>query len=302
MALRAQPSFSDVLGSAWAADAAEVQKCPIGSQSSSLKGEPLWECVKSALLALRGSSIIVFDWDDTLFPTTALATSGHLPKIGAQEDVSADHPHSLTDPSVLKELSICLDVAARALKAARTFGNILIVTNSDHGWVHDIAAKFSSILSSELKDIPVISARSIFEPGGIADSRLWKVLCFRRIVACLHEGDAGIWGVRNLVSIGDSLDEREAAMKTAECCPCYVKSIKFAEKPEIAQLTQQLEWCSSCLGQIAYHMGNLDLNLARDSVSKPMEDTILDSISENAYAEPSRKRQRLSSWADRLGA
>jgi len=73
------------IGSAWAADAAEVQKTatidPAGGKGSrrfGFVGEPLWECVKSALLAMRGSSLVIFDWDDTLFPTTALEAGGNL--------------------------------------------------------------------------------------------------------------------------------------------------------------------------------------------------------------------------------
>jgi hypothetical protein len=294
------------IGSAWAADAAEVQKCPTGRQSSTLKGEPLWECVKTALLAMRGSSIsssiIVFDWDDTLFPTTSLCTSGHLPKVGLHETGSAAQDREF-DSSVPPELASCFAAAVQTLRAAKSFGNRLIVTNSDHGWVHDTAARFSPTLARELKDIPVISARSIFEPAGIKDGRQWKVLCFRRIVECSHAGAAGIWGVQNLVSIGDSLDEREATMKTAQSCPCYVKSVKLMQQPTIVQLTQQLEMCSSQIGQIAYYMGNLDLNLVRESSCKLAEASVSENFEHVCKdTESAKKKQRLMSWADRGGA
>jgi len=139
----------------------------------------------------------------------------------------------------------------------------LIVTNSDHGWVHDTAAKFMPKLAIELRDIPVISARSIFEPQGISDAKQWKILCFRRIVECFHSGPAGIWGVQNLVSIGDSLDEQEATMKVAQCCPCYVKSLKLLERPNMIQLAQQLELCSRYLWGVSYHAGNFDVDLGQ---------------------------------------
>merc|ERR1719253_621808 len=116
------------LGSAWAADATEVQR--VGTlqwSSQSTEGEPLWECVKSALMARQGRSLIIFDWDDTLFPTTELEVSGLM-----------DNPHL----APWEELAELQAAAIRVLRSARSIGTTLIVTNSDHGWVHETAAKF----------------------------------------------------------------------------------------------------------------------------------------------------------------
>eukprot|EP00439_Symbiodinium_sp_Y106_P006981 s12019_g1.t1 len=47
---------------------------------------------------------------------------------------------------------------------------VVIITNSGFGWVHETAVRFMPLLLSELEDIPVISARSIFEPLGVKES------------------------------------------------------------------------------------------------------------------------------------
>lgn len=292
-----------IVGSAWAADATEVQRAArlepsarSACRSSMCVGEPLWECVKSALLAMQGSSLVIFDWDDTLLPTTDLALKGCLKIPKASLCSSGDREHSLRDLVQSEQLAACSRAAVQALQCARHLGNRLIVTNSDHGWVHDTAAKFLPSLAAELKDIPVISARSIFEPQGISDAKQWKILCFRRIVQCFHSGPAGIFGVRSLVSIGDSLDEQEATMKVSQCCPCYVKSLKLMERPSTKELLQQLELCSHHLAAVAYHVGNLDIDVGR------MLEEEGPSVKIDNENEPMQKKRRLLPWADKLGA
>jgi len=275
-------------------------------------GEPLWECVKSALLARHGRSLIIFDWDDTLFPTTALEVGGHF-----------DFPK--LEPPV--EIAGCMAAAVRVLRYARSLGTTPIVTNSDHGWVHETAAKFFPSLSSELVDIPVISARSIFKPQGIADPKQRKVLCFQRIVQCFQSGPAGFWGVQSLVSIGDSIDEQEASMMVARSCPCYVKSLKLMLRPTMPQLAQQLEAFTAHLAPIATLVGNLDVDLGQMVQDEGIlaEDVLKEQVRASSLlgqtatelekrelasdlgtspcrGEPEEKKRRLFSWAETLGA
>jgi len=270
------------------------------SQCSTCEGEPLWECAKSALRAMQGSSIVIFDWDDTLFPTTALDPGGNLD----------DSVHQLSEHLPWHELAECAAAALQALRAARTVGDVLIVTNSDHGWVHETAARWPH-LAVELCGIPVISARSIFAPQGISSPKERKELCFRRIVECFHSGLAGSRGVQSLVSIGDSLDEHQAAMKVAQNCPCYVKSLRLMERPTLTQLAQQLQVFSTHLPLIASHAGNLDVDLGHMvAVEGILAEDILKHqlLTSRSLAEkdkecgPGQKKRRLLSRADFGGA
>jgi hypothetical protein len=256
---------------------------------------------------MRGGSLVIFDWDDTLFPTSALADGGHLKP---SKDGSAP-----SKPFPAEELAACSAAALRVLAESRKFGNRLIVTNADHGWVHDSAARFMPSLAGELKDIPVISARSIFEPQGIVDAKMRKVMCFWRVVQCFHSGPQGIWGLQNLISIGDSLEEQEATIKIAQHCPCYVKSVKLADRPSMRQLAQQLDLLvfTDQLAEIFYHVGNLDLELgqvgaddeaeeddAKENEIPPSQSTPNRESQAEEDCEPVNKKRRLPSWPDRF--
>jgi hypothetical protein len=239
MSLPAARTVSDVTG----------LECSTASAGSTLAGEALWEHAEAALLTMRGSSLIIFDWDDTLFPTTALAEAGCL-DIDNDRDFVEEH---LRHRPTFEELAECDAAAVRVLASARHVGNPIIVTDSDHGWVHETVARFLPMLSNELFDIPVISARSIFEHRKCSKQR--KVLCFHRVAECIPSG------VKSLVSIGDSVDEHEAAMMVGQSCCCDSKSFRLARRPTMSQLVQQLNAFNAQLPLITSHSGDLDVPL-----------------------------------------
>ncbi|CAE7222815.1 SIK2 [Symbiodinium pilosum] len=114
-------------------------------------------------------------------------------------------------------------------------------------------------LLSELEDIPVVSARSIFEPLGVQEPYRWKVLCFRRIVDCFTFDAAGKKGPSSLISIGDGWQERVAAMMAAQDVElACVKCLKFLEQPGVDQLAQELDLCSQVFEGLAGHPSWVD--------------------------------------------
>lgn len=261
---------------------------------SAIQGAYLWECAKASLSGIRGDSLVIFDWDDTLFPTTALASV---------EDFLL--PLSLAD---LADWSVAV---AHVLRVARTVSSCVIVTNSDHGWVQETVARWFPGLASEMVGIPIISARSIFEAQGIADAQQRKVLCFQRIVQCLCSGTTGTEGTQSLVSIGDSLDEHEACMQVSHHFPCYAKSLKLLQRPTMAQLVQQLDVVSAHLPKILAHKGDLVANLghmvavegllASETVEKFIRSQT--EIARSEDKEPGQKKRRISPYhASCLGA
>lgn len=79
--------------------------------------------------------VIFFDWDDTLFPSTFLASKGF------RLDTHPDRFVNLLEP--LQELESCvLDV----LRLAMSFGTVIIITNAEQGWVQ-LSAEVISILN-----------------------------------------------------------------------------------------------------------------------------------------------------------
>mmetsp|Transcript_30148 Transcript_30148/g.82863 ORF Transcript_30148/g.82863 Transcript_30148/m.82863 type:complete len:432 (+) Transcript_30148:80-1375(+) len=219
-------------------------------------GEALWEATEASLLnsspASGGNgSLIIFDWDDTLFPTTALSTAGRLlePRDGAD---GAD-------------LLPCAFAACQAIRTAKRYGRVVVVTNAMKGWVQEMISRFMPLLEPELHDVTVISARSIYEPQGLVEPSTWKPLCFQRVVRCLYtDPSTGACNMRNLVSIGDSWYERAAVFQVPQDLgiPCHVKSLKFLGMPNIEDVARQLQVCAHHFEWLMCYDGVLDLWVA----------------------------------------
>lgn len=193
------------------------------------------------------ATLIVFDWDDTLLPSTWLRAQGL--------ELRDDRILSAKQEEKLQSLA---RHAEQTLRAARCLGEVVLITNAEQGWVELSCAQFLPSLLPALQGLRVISARSIYEPQGVSLPSSWKRLAFETEVSSFCRRSTG--GLRNVVSIGDSSDERQALIgATEDFSECSVKCIKFAERPEINQLLQQHEVIGDCLQHIVQYDGNLDM-------------------------------------------
>lgn len=167
------------------------------------------------------------------------------------------------------ELRSVAEAASKTLRAARSVGRVLIVTNAIQGWVQSTASKFLPELVDEVADIPVISARSIFEPQGVVDPARWKAFCFQRLVRYLKVGEPD---VGHFVSIGDSWHERAAALEVAQDpnLYCHIKSVKLFERPSVAQIAEQLNVVAPQMAFLSLHGGVLDLSMQEGMVLGPL--------------------------------
>jgi hypothetical protein len=77
------------------------------------------------------STLLVLDWDDTLFPTSAMLDDGHMvERRGTIQRVSKTFP-----PSVQASIDKLQDNVCIFLAAASKHGHVVIVTNAASGWV-----------------------------------------------------------------------------------------------------------------------------------------------------------------------
>jgi len=229
----------------------------------SASGEQLWDkahiTLKSPLfLRKAGQPLIIFDWDDTFMPTTRLKEESLLDDPTPASDVSQ------TDPS----WAACAAAGVRALQKAKQVGRVLIVTNAALGWVEESMARFLPELAAELASVPVISARSIFEPQGV-ESWNWKVHCFQRIAQSVQVQDMLCGQFQQeiqLVSIGDSLAERVAAQEVARDASLHWKAttVKLKDQPTVDDLTEQLLLCAESLPTVLPCETSLDLHVCSD--------------------------------------
>lgn len=256
-----------------------------------IQGEALWNQKEASLVAVPpwsgtsiGTNLTIFDYDDTLFPTTMISSTGHFTAACPE----AQQLSQLLLWSVRPELANCAAAAKLALQAAKTSGRVCIVTNAANGWVEYTVGQFMPELASEFQGVPVISARSIYEPMGVVDPGHWKDMCFKRILECFRCEPAGFVGLRSVMSVGDSWHERNAIIRASQELgfPAFVKSVKLLERPSIAQIAQQMHSCANYLGGLATHDASVDfcIQIGESGLIWNSMDVVLAALQEAACA------------------
>ena len=199
--------------------------------------------------------LIIFDYDDTILPTSFLNRRG-LKLTSTDDKVELDQIRS-----VLDEYSV---VVNKTLTMARRIGHVLIVTNAEDRWISLTVKKFLPKSADIVEQFQHISARSMFEPTGLFTPISWKQSAFRMVVEEYLAAAAARRSSEEypqVISLGDSAHEREAILKVAKdfANRITVKSLKFMEKPDIESLKKEHLLIQECIGDIVKHAGNLDL-------------------------------------------
>jgi hypothetical protein len=200
--------------------------------------------------------VIIFDWDDTLLPSSWLTAEGL--RLDSPASISTHH---------MQELQVLESAVIRMLKRAVNFGDVIIITNAETGWVELSSRRFFPRVPQLLRQlgIRILSARSTFESRIPDHPFAWKVAAFDQEISdwiratspCRTQGDK-----MHIISFGDSVHERDAVHQIAgPMVSAYTKSIKFVERPNTEQLRRQVELVQSCLDYISNYQGDLDLML-----------------------------------------
>jgi len=200
-------------------------------------------------------TIMIFDWDDTLLPSTWLTERGLI----RDEDPAP----TATQRAMLGRLA---GQVSRTLAVAKRHGKVVIVTNAEEGWIEASCRKFMPSLCQALEGVSTISARSSYEQQGVASPFEWKYLAFEHEIGKFCETLVAD-GRRNVISLGDSAHERDALIRVTErIWNCCTKSVKLVERPAVEQLFKQHRLMRGCFRHIVNHEGNLDLciNCARE--------------------------------------
>lgn len=202
---------------------------------------------------VTGSALCLIDWDDTILPTTWLSRRGLLNKrVSVTEEQRS-------------QLSALAEAAGATLEAAAIHGRVVIITNAGEGWVQQSCAHFMPSLVPLLQQVPVVSARAIFEPLGIRSPTEWKCRAFETEMEGVADTLPSIQGF-SLIAIGDSSQEHEAVLRAAQKVPgCFAKSLRFAERPTPDQLIEEHSLVAGTLNDVVAHVGDLDIEVAPSS-------------------------------------
>jgi hypothetical protein len=196
-------------------------------------------------------TFFVFDWDDTVLPST------WLQKRGLRLDV-ASQP-SEDQRQMLAEVA---HAAGRTLRAARQHGTVVLVTNAERGWIELSSQKFLPTLAPMLENMKLVSARTTYEGPQCSSPLDWKLHAFEAEITRYYGQDVlnDAASRKNVLSLGDSVHEREALLQATSSSPnCFSKSLKFVERPDISQICKQHELIVNSFEQIVNHEGHLDL-------------------------------------------
>jgi len=164
------------------------------------------------------NTVVIFDWDDTLLCSSAInATAWGSLKLDELEQVSG-----------------------KLLQYASWLGETLVVTNGNESWVKDSSTRLMPGMLPVLRSITTVSARAGYERKHPGNPFAWKHEAFRELLSHRQGNLRG--GILNLIVVGDSLAEVQAARSAAETLhiPSFVKTVKFKEAPSLNELLGQL--------------------------------------------------------------
>lgn len=209
-------------------------------------------------------TIIIFDWDDTLCPSTTCMRHHGLNVLG---------------PPPEGELRECLQVVAQEVKllierACELASKVVIVTNAEEGWVDLSCKAWLPSLQETISRCEVASARSTWEPQGVASPAGWKSRTFEDQIDRFYSRYPNqSW--KNILSVGDAPHEREALSRVVRWAPqgrgrCRSKSVKFVLRPSVQQLTRELQMLRESLREIVLHDDDLDLHFSAESLTEPL--------------------------------
>jgi hypothetical protein len=194
--------------------------------------------------SLVKETLLVFDWDDTILPTSWL-----------------QRIHNTTGGFLLNQesqalLNSLITICEATLSLAAQMGTVIFITNSVPGWVDQSCQLFMPQLLETVRRFNIVARPMRRAP------LTFKTSAFQREFRTF----------RNLVSIGDGNAERTATLRLQMISEGgfgvdakdtqlqrSVKSVKLLELPNCQQLYAQHEMLHQRLAEIVRHQGHLDL-------------------------------------------
>ncbi len=186
--------------------------------------------------ANTNNKIVIFDWDDTLFPTTAFIKS-------------SNNNFNFKGKDLTKLSEKVLDLIK---KSCQLYGNeyVYIVTNGSNGWIqqslkliieycseNNIKNSFKDILELISRNcITSISAKHLYSKQYPQQTMVWKYLVFQHISKYTL--------ANTIISIGDSDDEYLASENVAKNNKeqiNFLHRLKLSQKPSVCLMNKQFE-------------------------------------------------------------
>ena len=180
--------------------------------------------------------LIIFDWDDTLFPTTALEENQDT---NAEGSVRAIVSTALDQNQFLISMSDAQQAAIAAVQEALRHGKVTVITAATFDWIQFCIQYVPALIDLLAEhNIDVVSARDEYQHYTRSRSA-WKSLAFRDEIVRMRP--PSVRAIPSLISIGDGTPEHEAAK--AVFAYKFVRnahSIRLPSGPTFEQLQSSL--------------------------------------------------------------
>jgi hypothetical protein len=328
--LSSQPRSSHTTNTAPTTATGTVLPPPRAFSLSSAQDRPSYRIER-----FRGpvETCIIFDWDDTLFPSSWVDRKRLHANYQSLEELPEERRLQFVN---LEQQIITL------LEKASNYGHVLIITNAQNGWIQFCCNKFLPNLlhffefgprymdyiststdvtekrlakinclqdslnrGQEQNHIPpnrihqemylrqlhymsegnaqnhppaeprtevppfiqLVSARANFEAIFPGDTVCWKAAAFAAELNLIQR-HCNVH-LRNILSLGDSLDERTAVKINANQINCRSKSVKFLDNPTHTQLLRELVVMADYLPLITTDPNDMDVVLTVDANPNP---------------------------------
>ena len=245
--------------------------------------------IDSETLSTSGDSIfisktvIIFDFDDTLFCTKYFDT------------FSIPYKDIFNNRILLEEINPGLVIELKQLENTilELFNNlqkkydIIIISNAEIKWINNCMIYFFEQLNEYINDnkIKIYSAKNIFSKL-IKDKTKWKIKCFKKAIKELYKNDINI--DLNVISIGDSIEEKEAVFNLTKDTefnkkikPKYINMIPF---PSASSIILQLKYLNDNIN---------DIILSNQSIYKMVIQIKNDNVEINCVAQKKKKNENI---------
>jgi hypothetical protein len=234
------------------------------------------ELMPEVPITQQKQGLVIFDWDDTLFP------SWHLAEV-IQPCLPPDHKYAhLKRDSVFYDSMRDHGMLIRSLfEFVCSFAHVQIVTLGMRPWVEDSAEWFLPELNLpallEEYDIQIYYAREHVSRAEMRAARstegvdLYSVAKRNAMMKCMRDvckKDLGMeMRIANVIAVGDSPAEIVAIqelMWSFDSDTNFCKTIKLLPEPTLQVLTMQLEVLKSWLGPLISFEDDADIDFGRE--------------------------------------
>lgn len=200
------------------------------------------KCIKNKKIT-KENTLIILDWDDTLFPTTWVMKNG------------IDVMNFSLKERFIKIFTELDNILSELLVKLQNYGDVVIITNALPVWVK-VSSSTLPKTNKILNGLKIVSARKNYKyiSSNMMD---WKKLAFKNEITQLINKHNFL----NIISVGDAEYEYIALVNLYKATNTdkLLKSIKLMDHPSNEILIDQLKVLTKVIPNVCLNDNHLDL-------------------------------------------